>query len=123
MTAAARLASAPQHMRALKRANEVRLARAELKRRVAKGELSVAEVVITCPWEAQSMTIADLLMSQRRWGVTRCRKLLQYVPMSETKEIGSMTMRQRHALSELLEASSSERHELARHPATTLSVA
>jgi hypothetical protein len=122
MTAAARLASAPQHMRALKRANEVRLARAELKRRVAKGELSVAEIVITCPWEAQSMTIADLLMSQRRWGVTRCRKLLQYVPMSETKEIGSMTTRQRHALSELLEASSSERDELARHPAT-LSVA
>ena len=54
------------------------------------------------PLEAQSMTIADLLMSQRRWGVTRCRKLLQYVPMSETKEIGSMTTRQRNALSELL---------------------
>ena len=44
------------------------------------------------------MTIADLLMSQRRWGVTRCRKLLQYIPMSETKEVGSMTARQRHAL-------------------------
>ncbi|HZO36395.1 MAG TPA: hypothetical protein VFB41_05905 [Solirubrobacteraceae bacterium] len=69
------------------------------------------------------MTIADLLMSQRRWGVTRCRKLLQYVPMSETKEIGSMTTRQRFALSELLEASSAERSELARQPATTLSVA
>jgi hypothetical protein len=109
-------------MRALQRANEVRLARAELKRRVAKGELSVAEIVITCPWEAQSMTIADLLMSQRRWGVTRCRKLLQYVPMSETKEIGSMTLRQRHALSELLEVSSSERYERAHQPAATLSV-
>ncbi len=123
MTAAARLAPAPQHMRALKRANEVRLARAELKRRIAKGETDVAEVVLTCPWEAQSMTIADLLMSQRRWGVTRCRKLLQYVPMSETKEIASMTTRQRHALSELLEVSSSERDELARQPATSLSVA
>ena len=124
MTAAARLASAPQHMRALKRANEVRLARAELKRRIAKGELSVAEVVLTCPWEAQSMTIADLLMSQRRWGVTRCRKLLQYMPMSETKEIGSMTVRQRHALAELLEVSGSGRPELARRPsAATLSAA
>ena len=122
MTAAARLASAPQHIRALHRANEVRLARAELKRRVAKGELSVAEVVLSCSWEAQSMTIADLLMSQRRWGVTRCRKLLQYVPMSETKEIGSMTARQRHALAELLEASASERHGLGRQP-RALSVA
>ena len=88
-----------------------------------KGEISVAEVVLTCPWEAQSMTIADLLMSQRRWGVTRCRKLLQYVPMSETKEVGSMTTRQRHALAELLEASASERHELARQPRATLSLA
>jgi hypothetical protein len=102
MNAAARIAPAPQHMQALQRANKVRLARADLKRRVASGEISVAEVVMTCPWEADSMTIADLLMSQRRWGVTRCRKLLQYVPMSETKTVGSMTDRQRHALAELL---------------------
>jgi hypothetical protein len=102
MNAAASIAPAPQHMQALQRANKVRLARADLKRRVASGEISVAQVVMACPWEAESMTIADLLMSQRRWGVTRCRKLLQYVPMSETKTVGSMTDRQRHALAELL---------------------
>src|SRR4051812_21398145 len=102
MTAAARIAPAPQHMRALARANEVRLARAQLKRRIAKGEISVADVVLTCLWEAQSMTIADLLMSQRRWGTTRCRKLLQCIPVSETKEVGSMTARQRQALCDLL---------------------
>lgn len=88
----------PQHMRALQRANEVRLARAELKRGIAHGHVSVANVVLTPPWEAQSMTIADLLMSQRRWGVTRCRKLLQTIPMSENKSVGSMTERQRRAL-------------------------
>lgn len=109
MNAAARLAPAPQHMQALQRANEVRLARAELKRRVAKGEITVADVVLSCPWEARSMMIADLLMSQRRWGVTRCRKLLQYVPMSETKTVGSMTARQRQALADLLETSVPER--------------
>ena len=90
--------TAPQHMRALARANEVRLARAELKRRIAQGETTVAEVVIDLPWEAQSMSIADLLMSQRRWGNTRCRKLLQTIPMTETKTVGSMTERQRLAL-------------------------
>lgn len=93
---------APQHMRALARANEVRLARAELKRRIAHGEVAVAEVVLDSPWEAESMSIADLLMSQRRWGSTRCRKLLQTIPMSENKTVGSMTERQRRALASML---------------------
>ena len=89
---------APQHMRALQQANRVRLARAELKRQVTDGELSVADVVLECPWEAESMAIADLLMSQHRWGRTRCRRFLSSIPMSETKTVGSMTERQRRAL-------------------------
>jgi hypothetical protein len=91
-------APAPQHMRALERANRVRLARAELKRLVGDGEVSAADVVLDCPWEAQSMAIADLLTSQHRWGRTRCRRFLASIPLSETKTIGSMTERQRHAL-------------------------
>ena len=97
----------PQHMRALERANQVRLARAELKRRVAGGEISVAEVILECPWEADSMAVADLLMSQRRWGHTRCRKFLVQIPMSEQKTIGSMTERQRHTLAAMLTATGS----------------
>jgi hypothetical protein len=89
-------------MRALERANEVRLARAELKRRVAFGKIDVAEVIVDCPWEAHSMAVADLLMSQRRWGRTRCRNLLARVPMSEKKTVGSMTARQRRALAVML---------------------
>jgi len=92
-------APAPQHMQALAQANKVRLARAELKRQVADGELSVADVVLSCPWEAESMTIADLLMSQHRWGRTRCRRFLTQLSMNETKTIGSMTDRQRRCLS------------------------
>src|SRR3954453_9025799 len=88
-------APAPQHMRALQQANRVRLARAELKRQVTDGEISVADVVLECPWESESMAIADLLMSQHRWGRTRCRRFLSSIPMSETKTIGSMTERQR----------------------------
>jgi hypothetical protein len=89
---------APQHIRALQQANRVRLARAELKRQVAEGERSVADIVLECPWEAESMTIGDLLMSQHRWGRTRCRRFLSGIPMVETKTIGSMTDRQRRAL-------------------------
>ena len=92
----------PQHMRALERANKVRLARAELKRRVAIGEIEAAEVILDCPWEADSMAVADLLMSQRRWGQTRCRKFLAQIPMSEKKTVGSMTERQRRTLAMML---------------------
>jgi hypothetical protein len=92
----------PQHMRALARANQVRLARAELKRKVAVQEVNVADVILNCPWEAESMAVADLLMSQRRWGQTRCRRFLAQVPMSEKKTVGSMTERQRQSLAAML---------------------
>ena len=93
-----RATTAPQHMRALDRANRVRLARAELKREIADGTRSVADVVTERPWESESMSITDLLMSQHRWGHTRCRRFLAQMPMSETKTIGSMTDRQRSQL-------------------------
>ena len=103
MTATASIAPArPQHLRALSRANEVRLARASLKRRVAMGEITAGDVILESPWEAGSMTVADLLMSQRRWGITRCRKVLGQIPVSETKTIGTLTDRQRRALATLL---------------------
>jgi hypothetical protein len=101
-------APAPQHLRALAQANRVRLARAELKRQVAEDEIGVADVVLSCPWEAESMAIADLLMSQHRWGRTRCRRFLAALPMTETKTIGSMTDRQRRALAAMLGGDAAE---------------
>jgi hypothetical protein len=86
-------------MQALQRANEVRLARAALKRSVAEGRTTVGAVILACPWEAASMTISELLLSQRRWGSTRCSRFLADIGMTETKTVGSMTERQRGALS------------------------
>src|SRR2546430_17388338 len=103
MSATATIAPArPQNMRALARANQVRLARAELKRRVAAGKVDAGEVIVHCPWEAHSMAGAELLIRQRRWGQTRCHKLLARLPMSEKKTVGSMTDRQRRALAAML---------------------
>lgn len=103
MNATATIAPAgPQYMRALERANKVRLARAELKRRICTGEIDVTDVLLDCPWEADSMAVADLLMSQRRWGQTRCRKFLAQLPMSEKKTVGSLTDRQRQTLVAML---------------------
>jgi hypothetical protein len=69
---------------------------------VAEGDVTVAEVILSSPWEAESMTVSDLLTSQKRWGSTRCRKFLQCVLIPENKTIGSMTERQRRALAQML---------------------
>jgi hypothetical protein len=92
----------PQHLRALERANAVRLARADLKRRIADGELAAGDVLLECPWEAASMPVADVLMSQRRWGASRCRRFLMPLRISETKTVGALTQRQRRALDDRL---------------------
>jgi hypothetical protein len=91
-----------QHLRALEYANRVRLARAQLKRSVAAGEVTAGEVVLECPWQAQSMSISDLLMSQKRWGRTRCRRLLMSLNVPENKQVGTLTDRQRIALASML---------------------
>jgi hypothetical protein len=98
-----------QHLRALEHANRVRLARAELKRRVAAGDVRVAAVVLECPWQAHSMELSELLMSQKRWGRERCRRLLMALGITENKQIGTLTERQRVALAAMLEAAPSER--------------
>ncbi len=102
---------APQHMRALERANRVRLARAELKRAVGRGDLDAAEVVRDCPWETESMTISELLTSQRRWGRTRARKFLLPLSLNENKQLGTLTERQRAILAAELAERSSARSE------------
>jgi hypothetical protein len=100
---------APQHMRALERANLVRLARAELKRAIARGDLEASEVVRDCPWETESMTISELLTSQRRWGRTRARKFLLPLSLNENKQLGTLTPRQRKILSTELAARTGSR--------------
>ncbi len=102
MTQAAIRTPAPQRLRALERANEIRLARARLKRRIAIGDISAADVILSCPVEAASWPVGELLMSQRRWGSTRCRKFLSRSEVAETKPIGDLTERQRRLLASAL---------------------
>jgi hypothetical protein len=85
-------------MQALAHANRVRLARAELKRSIARGDTEASEVIESCPWETASMTLAELLTSQRRWGRTRARKFLLALALSENKRLGTLTPRQRKLL-------------------------
>jgi hypothetical protein len=93
----------PQRLRALEQANAIRLARAELKRRIAIGDVSAAQIILECPDAARKWTVSEVLMAQRRWGSTRCRKFLERNGVSEIKAIGTLTERQRKMLARELQ--------------------
>ena len=112
MEAASTVAAAPmpQHLRALAHANRVRLARADLKRAIARGDTDAAGVVSECPWEVSTMTVGELLRSQRRWGRARARKFLFSLTLNENRELGRLTDRQRTLLATALAAKGARRH-------------
>jgi len=109
MPAPATVIAAPQHMEALAHANRVRLARASLKRAILAGKADVIEVIRTCPWEVETMTVGELLRSQRRWGRARARKFLSSLALNENRELGRLTERQRGVLAAELEAKARRR--------------
>jgi hypothetical protein len=109
MPAASTLVSAPQHMQALAHANRVRLARASLKREILAGRADVAQVVRTCPWQVATMTVGELLRSQRRWGRARARKFLSSLALNENRQLGRLTERQRGVLAGELEVKTTRR--------------
>jgi hypothetical protein len=84
----------PQCMEALELANQVRSARAALKREVTSGRRKAAEVIRHCPSEAETMPIFELLAAQRRWGSARTRRFLTAWGVDENKKIGTLTERQ-----------------------------
>lgn len=91
-----------QHMRALANANGTRLARAALKLEIARGTRTIASVLACVPQEAETMTIFDLLMSQYCWGQHRTRQLLANRQITGTRQVGSLTARQRNLLIDAL---------------------
>jgi hypothetical protein len=95
-------AVAPQCLRALEQANHVRFARAELKSRVRAGHMSAADTILSCPWQARTMPLSELLVSQRGWGRIRCRRLLIGLKVPENKHVGTLTQRQRVAIAAAL---------------------
>jgi hypothetical protein len=91
-------------MQALAHANRVRLARASLKRAILANQIDVTEVVRDCPWQVETMSVGELLRSQRRWGRTRVRKFLTSLAQNENRELGRLTDRQRNVLAAELTA-------------------
>jgi hypothetical protein len=74
--------------------------------------MDASEVIRESPWETESMTISELLTSQRRWGRTRARKFLMPLALNENKQLGTLTSRQRNLLSAELASRSASRDAL-----------
>jgi hypothetical protein len=98
MTSTAMIGPLPDRRVALERANEIRRARARLKRRIGADQLSVAEVILDPPVEARRWPVVELLASQRQWGGAKCSKFLVHNRVSEVKPVGELTERQRRLL-------------------------
>jgi hypothetical protein len=94
--------AAQRRLLALERANHIRNARADLKRRLRAGEAEAADVILRGSHDTDTMTVRDLLSSQSGWGPVRGAKVLRSVSLSEQKTLGSLTGRQRLTLAAAL---------------------
>jgi hypothetical protein len=94
--------AAQSRLRALSRATEVRTGRAQLRRDIRAGKLTVSDILGDIPNEAATMQVVELLMFQRGWGRVRSRKLLKNVPVAENKALCTLTQRQLDLIVSLL---------------------
>lgn len=75
----------PQHMKALARANEIRLARARIKREVARFERDICEVIANPPEAALTMSAGELITSLRGFGNFRMEGIVRTACRSTLK--------------------------------------
>jgi hypothetical protein len=94
--------SAQRQLVSLARANEVRVERANLKRALAAGSVTFAEVLADPPACARTAKVGDLLLSVPGIGPAKSDRALAHCRIANTKTIGGLSDRQRAALTDRL---------------------
>jgi hypothetical protein len=94
--------SLEQRMDALKRANEIRSARAQLKRDIKAGRRSIHDLLLEPPEYTETMKVFDALIVVPKYGRVKVNKLLQLCRISPSKTIGGLSQRQRTELVSML---------------------
>ena len=102
-TASTRPRGSEQRLRALAKANEVRFARAQLKRGLAANRVELASVLLTPPACAQTATLSELLLALPGIGPVRVRRMLTRCKIPETRTLARLSNRQRNELLQLLD--------------------
>lgn len=90
--------SAAQRLKALRRANEIRIGRAQLKKNLASGSVRITDILATPPECAKTQKVHDLLLALPKYGPARVARLLAYCRINPSKTVAGLSDRQRKEL-------------------------
>lgn len=94
--------SLDQRMEALKRANEIRSRRAQLKRDLKSGSAHISAIIENPPEYVLTAKVFDMLMAVPKYGKVKATRFLNHCRISQGKTIGGLSDRQRRELVQLL---------------------
>ena len=103
MTQAETKAQAParsrdQRMEALKRANDIRVRRAKLKKDLKDGQVRVQTILGDPPDYVETAKVFDILMAVPKFGRVKAARFLNQCRISQSKTVGGLSDRQRAEL-------------------------
>jgi hypothetical protein len=96
------LRSLDQRMDALRRANEIRVRRAQLKKDLKAGSVQIEEILSTPPQYVETAKVVDILMAVPKFGRVKAARFLNQCRISQSKTVGGLSERQRTELVGLL---------------------
>ena len=100
--AAAPERSLDQRMDALGKANAIRTRRAQLKRDLKAGRLSIHTLLLEPPEYIETAKVFDMLLAVPKYGRVKANKVLNQCRISPSKTIGGLSERQRTELVQML---------------------
>src|SRR6201994_3007470 len=91
-----------QRMDALQRANQIRTRRAQLKRDLKGGRVTIHELLLDPPDYVETAKVFDMLLAVPKYGRVKVNKILSQCRISPSKTLGGLSERQRGELVALL---------------------
>jgi len=89
-------------MDALARANQIRIKRAQLKRDLKAGRLSIHSLLLDPPEYVDTAKVFAMLLAVPKYGRVKVNKILTHCRIAPSKTIGGLSERQRSELTTLL---------------------
>jgi hypothetical protein len=96
------LRSLDQRMDALRRANEIRVRRAQLKKDLKSGSAHIETILSDPPEYVETAKVFDILMAVPKFGRVKAARFLNQCRISQSKTVGGLSERQRAELVGLL---------------------
>ena len=93
--------SLDQRMDALRRANDVRVRRAQLKKDLKDGRVRIQTILNAPPEYVETAKVIDILMAVPKFGRVKAARFLNTCRISQSKTVGGLSDRQRAELIDL----------------------